>query len=136
MHCFCLKQAQLITKRNFKLFFCHDTITVVVMCTIADAKVLLGSAAWLVQELIYNCYNVYFYECLLLLQIIIFNISGIKTAAATLNKVTTAVLSFRLSVTHGALGSAACLVQEISSGIQRGEISLSLVAYSCFCSYL
>ena len=116
MHCFCLKQAQLITKRNFKLFFCHDTITVVVMCTIADAKVLLGSA--------------------LLLQIIIFNISGIKTAAATLNKVTTAVLSFRLSVTHGALGSAACLVQEISSGIQRGEISLSLVAYSCFCSYL
>ena len=36
------------------------------MCTIADAKVPLGSAAWLVQELNHNCYNVYFYECLLL----------------------------------------------------------------------
>ena len=35
------------------------------MCTIADAKVPLGSAAWLVQELNYNCYNVYFNECLL-----------------------------------------------------------------------
>ena len=34
------------------------------MCTIADAKVPLGSAAWLVQELNHNCYNVYFYECL------------------------------------------------------------------------
>jgi len=34
------------------------------MCTIAGAKVPLGSAAWLVQELNYNCYNVYFYECL------------------------------------------------------------------------
>ena len=34
------------------------------MCTIADAKVPLGSAAWLVQELNHNCYNMYFYECL------------------------------------------------------------------------
>ena len=34
------------------------------MCTIAGAKVPLGSAAWLVQERNYNCYNVYFYECL------------------------------------------------------------------------
>ena len=35
------------------------------MCTIALAKVPLGSAAWLVQELNHNCYNMYFYECLL-----------------------------------------------------------------------
>ena len=34
------------------------------MRTIAGAKVPLGSAAWLVQERNYNCYNVYFYECL------------------------------------------------------------------------
>ena len=34
------------------------------MCTIALAKVPLGSAAWLCQERNYNCYNVYFYECL------------------------------------------------------------------------
>ena len=37
-----------------KLFFCHDTITVVVVCTIATAKVQRN----------YNCYNVYFNECL------------------------------------------------------------------------
>ena len=47
-----LLQVQL---ENFKFFFCHDTITVVVVCTIAPAKVQLN----------YNCYNVYFYECLL-----------------------------------------------------------------------
>ena len=34
------------------------------MCTITDAKVTLGFAVWLVQERNYNCYNVYFYECL------------------------------------------------------------------------
>ena len=49
----------------FKLFFCHDTITVVVVCTIATAKVPLGFAASLVEERNYNCYNVYFNECLL-----------------------------------------------------------------------
>ena len=38
----------------FKYFFGHNTITVVVGCTIAGAKV---------QEN-YNCYNVYFNECL------------------------------------------------------------------------
>ena len=32
----------------------HNTITVVVVCTIADAKVQRN----------YNCYNVYFNECL------------------------------------------------------------------------
>ena len=48
----------------FKLFFCHDTITVVVVCTIATAKVPLGFAASLVEERNYNCYNVYFNECL------------------------------------------------------------------------
>ena len=48
-----LLQVQL---QYFKFFFCHDTITVVVGCTIADAKVQLN----------YNCYNVYFYECLLI----------------------------------------------------------------------
>ena len=47
-----LLQVQL---QNFKFFFCHDTITVVVVCTIAGAKVQLN----------YNCYNVYFNGCLL-----------------------------------------------------------------------
>jgi hypothetical protein len=42
----------------------HDTITVVVVCTIATAKVPLGFAASLVEERNYNCYNVYFNECL------------------------------------------------------------------------
>ena len=36
------------------------------MRTIAGAKVSPGSAAWLDQELNYNCYNVYFHESLLL----------------------------------------------------------------------
>ena len=45
-------------------FFCHVTITVVVVCTIATAKVPLGFAASLVEERNYNCYNVYFNECL------------------------------------------------------------------------
>ena len=39
-------------------------ITVVVVCTIATAKVPLGFAASLVEERNYNCYNVYFNECL------------------------------------------------------------------------
>ena len=47
-----LLQVQL---QYFKFFFRHNTITVVVMCTIAGAKVQLN----------YNCYNVYLNECLL-----------------------------------------------------------------------
>ena len=35
------------------------------MRTIATAKVPLGFAASLVEERNYNCYNVYFNECLL-----------------------------------------------------------------------
>ena len=46
-----LLQVQL---QYFKFFFRHNTITVVVVCTIADAKVQRN----------YNCYNVYFNECL------------------------------------------------------------------------
>ena len=38
---------------------------VLVVCTIATAKVPLGFAASLVEERNYNCYNVYFNECLL-----------------------------------------------------------------------
>jgi len=37
---------------------------VLVVCTIATAKVPLGFAASLVEERNYNCYNVYFNECL------------------------------------------------------------------------
>ena len=51
-----LLQVQL---QNYKFFFCHDTITVVVVCTMAAAKVLQN----------YNCYNVHFNGCLLILQI-------------------------------------------------------------------
>ncbi len=46
-----LPQVQL---QNFKIFSCHDTITVVVVCTIAGAKVQLN----------HNCYNVYFQRML------------------------------------------------------------------------
>ena len=46
-----LLQVQL---QYFKFFFRHNTIIVVVVCTIADAKVQRN----------YNCYNVYFNECL------------------------------------------------------------------------
>lgn len=49
-----LLQVQL---QYFKFFFRHNTITVVVVCTIADAKVQRN----------YNCYNVYFNECLRLI---------------------------------------------------------------------
>ena len=37
---------------------------VLVVCTIATAKVPLGFAASLVEERNYNCYNVYFNECI------------------------------------------------------------------------
>jgi len=42
------------------------------MCTIATAKVPLGFAASLVEERNYNCYNVYFNECLPFLFIVTF----------------------------------------------------------------
>jgi len=41
---------------------------VLVVCTIATAKVPLGFAASLVEERNYNCYNVYFNECLQTIQ--------------------------------------------------------------------
>lgn len=49
---------------NGPFYLVLDTIKVVVICTVADAKVLLGSANWLVQEQNFNYYNVYFYEYL------------------------------------------------------------------------
>ena len=54
-HCYCSDYMTKPTQFGDEpLFFGHDTITVVVGCTIATAKV----------QRHYNCYNVYLNECL------------------------------------------------------------------------